>query len=169
MVSGPRMRQLERFATAHGLQLAVEPAAERRAARLFGRSEFQDAVAWFAVPGPVGFEVGQHVERIDIGGSENEEMRRRWTWAAFTLRQTGRSADASMEAIRPMLPRRWEAEVAGSELFLMATGPRALTSPRLWRMLHEIQQTLRPVLAHPARTTSAAERARRGIRLQISS
>ncbi|MDQ0642628.1 hypothetical protein [Microbacterium murale] len=168
MASGWRIRRLERFAIARGMQFAVGPSGERRAASFFGRSEYQDAVAWFGAPGPDGFEVAQHIERIDVGGSENEEMRRRWTWAVFTLRQAGGSADTTAAAIRPMLPHRWGVEVVESELFLMTTRPTSLTSPRMRRMLSEVRRALHPVLAQPMRTTAAAERDRRGIRHEIN-
>lgn len=168
MTSGRRMRRFARFAFAHGMQFAVGPSGERRAASFFVQSEYQDAVAWFGVPGPQGFEVAQHVERIDLSDPEPKEMRRRWTWAVFTLRQAGRVADATAAGLRPMLPRRWSVEVVGSELFLKTTWPTSPTSPRMWRMLCEVQRTLHPLLAHPSRTTSAAERERHGIRHEIS-
>lgn len=168
MTSGRRMRRLERFALANGMQVAVVPAGERRAASFFVRSEYQDAVVWFGVPGPQGFEVAQHVERIDLSDPEPKEMRRRWTWAVFTLRQAGRVADATAAGMRSMLPRRWSIEVVGSELFLKTTWPTSPTSPRMWRMLREVQRSLHPVLAHPTRTTSMAERERRGVVCEIS-
>lgn len=162
------MRRLERFATTNGFLLAVEPSAERRAARFFGPSEYRDAVAWLGVPGADGFEVAQHVERVQSGGAEPSETRRRWTWAVFTLRQAGRSAEATLAAVSSMLPRRWGAELVESELFLMTTWPTSFASPRTWQMLREVQRTLHPVLAHPMRTSDAAERQRRGIQREIS-
>lgn len=168
MVSGRRMRRLERFAFAYGMHFAVQPAGERRAASFFVRSDHQDAVAWFDVPGTKGFEVAQHIERVDIGGADNKEMKTRWTWAVFTLRQSGRVADATAAGVWSMLPRRWSVEVVRSELFLVTNRNTSLTSPRLWRMLREVQQVLHPVLAHPARTSSLAERERRRVVCEIT-
>lgn len=162
------MRRLERFATANAFLLAVEPSAERRAASLFGPSEDRDAVAWLGVPGAAGFEVAQHIERVRIDGPEPSETRRRWTWAVFTLRQAGSGAEATLAAISPMLPRRWDVELVESELFLMTTRHTSLMSRRMWQMLREVQRALHPVLAHPMRTSDAEERQRRGIQHEIS-
>ncbi|MGO1921094.1 MAG: hypothetical protein ACTH07_06955 [Microbacterium sp.] len=166
------MRRLGRFANAHGFQFAVEPSAARRAASFFRRSDGCDAVAWLGVPGGEGFEVAQHIERVNTGGPEPSETRQRWTWAVFSLRMTDQGpaviSTVLSAATERFLLRGWRHEIVGTELFLVTTRFTSLTSRRMWRMLRDIQRALHPVLAQPERTSDLAERQRNGVRREIA-
>ena len=164
-----REQVLMRFATQHGMQFATEPAAARREPAMFRRQDARTAIGWFGVPGPTGFEVGQHVSIANLDTADNSAYATRWTWVVFTLRSDDAVHETAWRDVQSMLGGRWDAERCGDELVLFARGWRRLRSRALWRFASDVQRLLEPLLAHPVRTSSSAERERRGIRLGIES
>lgn len=156
-----------RFAAGHGMQFSTGPAASRREPAVFRRQDSRRPVGWFGVPGPTGFEVGQHVSLAHLDTADNSASATRWTWVVFTLRSDGAMDEAVWCEVRSLLPRRWSTERCRDELVLFAPGWRRLRSRALWRFAEDVRQVLSPLLVQPARTSSSAERQRHGIRLPI--
>lgn len=149
------------------MQFSTGPAAERREPAMFRRQDARTPIGWFGVPGPSGFEVGQHlsIERLDT--ADNGATVTRWTWVVFTLRSS--DAARALRDVLSLLPGRWNCERCGDELVLFVQGRRRLSSRALWEFAYGMQELLERQLTHPMRTSSSAERARRGIRLAIES
>jgi len=164
-----REQSLARFAAQRGMQFSTGPAAERREPAVFRQQDARTPIGWFGVPGPTGFELGQHlsVERLDT--ADNGATVTRWTWVVFTLGSDDAIDASRWRDVQRMLSGRWNAERCGAELVLFARGWRRLQSRALWLFAHEAQQLLEPQLTHPVRTSSTAERERHGIRLAIES
>lgn len=167
LAAARRETSLARFAALHGMQFSIQPAASRRRPAVFRRQHRRTPVGWFGVPGPTGFEVGQHVSLEHLDTADNGASVTRWTWVVFTLRSDDAIDEATWHDLQSMLPRRWSAERCEDELVLYAPGWRRLRSRALWRFAEDVRRRLGPLLARPVRTSSSAERQRHGIRLSI--
>lgn len=155
-------RRLERFARRHDLIVDREPAARREPAA-FRQYDSQKPVGWFVIPGATGFEVGQRIEDVPL--DDETALRTRRTWAAFALRPG--AIDSASDAVAPILPAGWHAEVVGDELVLWTTRRVRVLSPRLWSWLERAHSALRPHLARPLAASELTARQRRGIRRAI--
>lgn len=160
-----RTRRLVRFATANGLQFALEPAQQRRTPAVFRAQDWRIAVGWFGVPGPTGFEVGQHVAFVEYG--DGDASGTRWTWGVFTLRTEAAGREVALQIVDGVLPRQWSAQLSGDQLVIFSQGWMRLRSRKLWERMSTVAQVLAPLLAQPERTSSSAERQRRGVPLAI--
>lgn len=160
-----RTRRLARFAAVQGMQFALEPAQRRREPAALRVQDRRTAVGWFGVPGPRGFEVGQHLTHLDFDDGDGAVTR--WTWGVFTLRAGPGSRDLVLRLVEDVLPYPWNAELSGNELVIYSRGWMRLRSRKLWRLMSTVGLALDPLLAQPARTSQSAERQRRRIHPSI--
>lgn len=158
--------RLQRFADARGLQFALEPAGRRTPAE-FRRYDERVLVGWFGVPGATGFEVGQIVQIVALGGADNSAHTSRITWTSFTLRTGPAGNDVALRTAAAVMPTGWHADIDNNELVLWTLRRTRLTSARLWAWLDLAHTTLEPMLARPERVSDSSGRCRRGIRLAI--
>lgn len=124
-------------------------------------------IAWFGVPGPTGFEVGQHVARVHLATMDDTVQVTRWTWVVFTLRAGPSCVEVARRMVSEVLSRGWCIEMHGNELVLYRSWPTRVTSPRLWLLVKRVHSVLEPMLARPERTSDTAERGRRRVQLAI--